>query len=362
MITVRNDNQRDPMDDTCNDDDSAWLNLVRYDSVHHPFVDLNGQLSLGFSGPSTLGPQWVHPRGVISTYDVVNPVLKLWTCRRGGTWQAARRVELISYPRAAVETGRADQLAVSATYAFCGSRSILAEFTLKNNGAIAVSVSIAWCGAGVIDDRRYIHNFYDGASSVQRELLVRHGSDAREIVVELVPRARCDLSAVGVSILSEINTLTPSVYGQPIWGFTKENDSIRGFAFQQDLSLEAGESKTFTFRISVTAGSQKPATDVPRHYSVTSCVSDRRRALIDDLSQLEGDLPRRGKLGLLRTSLSGDGGEFGENIASLCTSDSSDFSCSFFWDSLFTSAALSTFDPGAGQRGDSDGICQAVTS
>jgi len=54
----------------------------------------------------------------------------------------------------------------------------------------------------------------------------------------------------------------------------------------------------------------------------------------------------RARLALLRTGYQGDGrGEFGDRIASTCVASCAGFTRVFFWDSLFTSAALATFEP-----------------
>ena len=54
----------------------------------------------------------------------------------------------------------------------------------------------------------------------------------------------------------------------------------------------------------------------------------------------------RARLALLRTGYQGDGrGEFGNRVASTCVANCSGFTRVFFWDSLFTSAALATFEP-----------------
>jgi putative isomerase len=55
----------------------------------------------------------------------------------------------------------------------------------------------------------------------------------------------------------------------------------------------------------------------------------------------------KSRTGLLRSSIRGLNGEFGNYIGSLCYSGSEDFSSSFFWDSLFTSVAYSRFNPEA---------------
>jgi hypothetical protein len=77
---------------------------------------------------------------------------------------------------------------------------------------------------------------------------------------------------------------------------------------------------------------------------VEATARDRRTDLELALAGTNDWLTRRARLGLLRCGLRGLGGEFGDDVASLCTADSSDFSCSFFWDTLFSSAALTQFD------------------
>ena len=54
----------------------------------------------------------------------------------------------------------------------------------------------------------------------------------------------------------------------------------------------------------------------------------------------------RAREALLRTGYQGDGrGEFGNRVASTCVANCGGFTRVFFWDSLFSSAALSAFEP-----------------
>jgi hypothetical protein len=201
--------------------ESAALDLVRYDSQQHPFVDRQGHLSLSFSGPLTVGPQWVHPRGVMSTYDIVNPVLKLWAID-DGRWVAARRTRLHSWPWAAEEEGELAGLSVATRYVFVDERTIAADFVVTNPSPSSVSVALAWTGMGVADHRLYMLDYFDGARRTARDADVSASHGGAGVVVALRAGAACDLPDVRVTIDAATVGVRASVADRPAWAATDD--------------------------------------------------------------------------------------------------------------------------------------------
>ena len=328
--------------------DSQLLDLIRYDSPHHPFVDRYAHLSLSFSGPATIGPQALHPRSVLSTYEVVQPVLKLWAVTASGEWKSARRSVLRSWPWSAEEEGEVDGLNITSKSVFSDEHSVLVQITAENQQSVPVHTFLVWTGAGIPDRKLYMLDYFDGASREGRTLSVTTDDDGAAVVIELRPEHTCSLPAVSVQIKCESGNALATCSSRP--ACCNEDDPENGpfFSFRSmRLSLEPGQTAQFTFRISVACGTSNVTRSRISEGDVSTLIEQRRAALAPVIASTPKTdwLVRRARLGLLRCGLRGMNGKFGAHVASLCTADSSDFSCSFFWDSLFSSTALATIDP-----------------
>lgn len=329
------------------------LDLIRYDSLNHPFVDRFGHLSLSFSGPATIGPEWLHPRSVVSTYQVLRPVLKLWSIRSDGRWSPARRTVLRSLPWAAEEQGVLDDLAISTRYVFEDETSVAIEMYVTNPTTSTADVRLAWTGAGVPDKKLYMLDYFDGASRLGRVLGGHPHSDGSGLTVSLNPPAGCDLPSVSVVVSGEPG-VTARVSSSPAWSGTTAEADGTSYAFTSAaLRLPPDATHRFAFRVAIsiaartTTNPSTPAAEIRSCEAIDRLVEDRQRFLLPRINAASRSewLVQRARQSLLRCGLRGLGGEFRDNVASLCTSDSSDFSCSFFWDSLFSSVALAQIDP-----------------
>jgi len=329
-------------------DSSKLLDLVRYDSQHHPFVDRHAHLSISFAGPSTVGPQALHPRSVLSTYEVVNPLLKLWSISSDGRWHSARRTALRSWPWAAQEEGELCGLSITTQTAFINERAVLLEIVAQNTQPSPVNSVFAWTGTGVPDRKLYMLDYFDGSLRKGRTLSVTSDEQAGTVVVTLRPEHGCDLPAVAVKIECKSPDVKAACSSMP--AFCEGPYSVNGpfYAFRSPaLSIKPGEIVRFTFRISVTLGESFQTRQSVTDDDITTLIEQRRASLTPVIITTNKTdwLVHRARLGLLRCGLRGLNGKFGSDVASLCTSDSSDFSCCFFWDSLFTSVALAKIDP-----------------
>lgn len=322
--------------------------LIRYDRHDHPFVDRAAHLSLSFSGPSTVGPQWLHPRAVLATTQRLEPVLKpgLYTDH---DWLPLHRDALVSRPCEAIESGGSGDVRVDSRWWFSSPRTARGRFTVRNAGDAARELRLAWLGAALPDDSLHMLSLFPGASPAARTPHVSAGDAA--YAIRWLPEGGCDLPSLGlrVQLLGE-DPDADAWCGDLPWHASRE-PAAGGLNYAFVLpptTLGPSESRSFDFAVQFHAANwhgELPAFEELAADEPADAIAANRAAVAPVLGDDADPLVRRARLSLHRCSLRGLNGLFGDDHASLCTANALGFSSTFFWDSLFTSSALAGLDP-----------------
>ena len=328
--------------------------LLRYDDPQHPFVDRAAHLSLSFAGPAIMGPQWLHPRAMLATLQMLEPVLKLGLYT-DDDWLPVHRDTLTSRACEAVEHGGQGPFGVEARWAFDGPRVVRGCFTFRNK----------------TDEQLYMLTLFPGADRSPRTPHVAAGDGA--YAIRWLPEGSCDLPALGMKIEAlDAGAGLEAWCGERPWHADREpaDGGLHNAFVLEPTTLEPGGTIGLHFAVQVAAanpGDTLPPFVPVERKDVPSAVRVSEAAASPMLDDDDDALVRHARLGLWRCSLHGLNGFFTGDTASLCMADTSGFSSTFFWDSPFTSSALAGLDPelsrGAirtlfSRQLDHDGSCQ----
>lgn len=344
---------------------TALINTIPFDDFRFPFVDQFAQFAVTFPAASPLGVGILHPRAVLSTYHLCDYVSQIWI-EEDGIWSALRRTRLTSLPWMAQETATAwtdsGEIRIEAQHVYADGERLVSEFSFINTGSKTSSLNFGWFGKLNSDYATYMGSYYHGAANAPRKPTLN--ATGSTIIGGLDGTAsNTDLASVAFRLSTQQAGLTAQCSAEPLWmSPTAQTQDPRfyGIRPEQPLCLEPGESVqyTFTLDLAIADGTATPefshSPQLEESFDTLKNRSEKRF-----LENIAADKPPaapsphlqahawRARYALLRDGLEGNNGEFGEHIASLCSSDTSDFSCSFFWDTLFSSVALSDFHPKA---------------
>ncbi len=331
-------------------------NLIPVHEWECPFTDAFAQFSLGFSDHN-LGPNFLHPKAAIASYEMCSPLLQLWQ-RREGACHIIRRHALESLPWCVREEAElfvgAQRIEIRTESLFRDARRAQIRITLRNPGERAVTPELFWAGCLRADrENRGALAPYTSARPGERRAIAEHCPGGLECGLD--PNGReSDLPQLRFRLLSK--QLQARLADGPPWGggADREQGHFYELAPEQPLMLEAGSSTEFLIEIQfrgANAGEALcPWEDIdPVNGDEAFRHAESRWAEASGLRKLAPDQGHllRARSGLLCDGVEGHNGEFGPWIASLCSFGTQDFSCSFFWDSLFSSTALSRFHPEA---------------
>lgn len=335
--------------------DISLTNLFRHDLRHHGnrynlFCDNFSQFGVAFPGLSSIGVGPVCPRATLSTYAISNPTLQLHF-REEESLIAVQRQELVCKPWLTSEKSVIpvdnSLLEVEAIHVFKNERTLITRFNFCNTGDQCIAIHPVWCGRISEEQDLYMIPYFHGTANMPRTPFL--DSTSKGILGGLkVSRPDHDMPEVAIrlvcndsSILSEINS-----------------DLSYNFSTKLPLKLNAGETVSFQF---ITEVCMKNSDRVMFEFSsfdgneeddfiALSAMARERFACninIDKIPQTKSPALSmkawRARHALLRDGMRGLDGEFGDQLACLCTSDNTDFSCVFFWDTLFSSVAISDF-------------------
>lgn len=356
----------------------AWIptlrNQVVPDAWNMPFVDRYASLAATFPSGHALGIGIVFPRSCDFTFQVTDATSQLWV-REGGRAVSVLRQGLESLPWSVTEHAvlctAAGAIEVVARHVFADERRIVSEFRFRNPNAVTVTVDPAWIGFFPGDRFRSERDpLYPDTSFARRATFARRlpaGIRGGIRVVEGPPH----LPQVGLTIAATDAParIAPWLGTSPWWSDPAAR-SLRTFPdapgraayfalVSAPIRIAAGASTTFQFSTELSiAWHQRPRlawpAERPPKADLEVLVSRSKawfaeRAAVarpprSGSAALDAKL-MRARWALLRGGLRGLGGRFGDDIASLCQVPSGGFSTAFFWDSLFTAAALSDIDP-----------------
>jgi hypothetical protein len=340
--------------------DKSFKNLIPCDDWATPFVDAFAQFSLGFH-QRNLGPAYLHPRSAMATYEIAMPLLQMWL-KEGDSLHAVRKNAHSSYPWLQEESARFQIGTAPVHFAletiFTDSRQAWMRFRMQNQSA-EESITLAPIWYGCLRDKDQpstCMNAYPDARQGAREL----GFECSEtsIRAELRPNPEVsDLPHVAYRIRSTSGDLVATPLDGPCWGGQCGHDRARFYQFEakEPVTIPPQGERCFDFVIdyqgcaSGDTLSEWPQS-VPDNWQTSKADAGNRYiqnlggAEAGHLDSLNAIHELRAKTAILRNGIRGHNGEFGDKIASLCSAGTQDFSCSFFWDTLFTSVALSTYN------------------
>jgi len=331
-------------------------NLIQVTDWKTPFTDAFAQFSLGFSDQH-MGPNFVHPKSAMATYELCSPLLQLWS-RDEDRVSVVHRQQIVSTPWLVTEQTQWDcrghTVDIHSETLFLDSRKAQIRIQLRTTSEESLEPDPFWAGC-VRDDteNRHAMTVYQSANTGKRNVLCIPCPQGLEIGYD-PGDGLSDLPHLRFRLLSEdLNVLL--VDGPP-WGGTGPTSGPQYYQFVPDTPLRLTADSPLDFRIEVQfrgANAGEPldpwTTFEPADWAgLSQQAEDRFR----QNSQADGLEPAdrhalRARTGLLCDGVRGHNGEFGSWIASLCSFGTQDFSCSFFWDSLFSATALSRFHPEA---------------
>ncbi|CAN5693096.1 hypothetical protein BH11ARM2_BH11ARM2_18830 [soil metagenome] len=330
-----------------------FRNLHRYDGEQTPFVEGFSHLSAGFApdGPFGIGP--VHPRSVLSTYALADPTLSL--AFRDERMRATRRQDLQSWPWSACEEATirssGSNIGVESTLCFVDERTLAYEVRFFTTDAEAL-IAPLFHGRGLSDEKRFMVDLFHGSPKGARHLSVVRVGEAVEI--RLSPQAGLSsLPCVALRIRCDHPDWRMQTLAQAPWSGSDGDGGGPFYLFEppSPITLQGGRFYSVRFQIEVrAAASGEYLPNFRDEIDGTPMETLEERACARFLTAIGGGRPEEGvealraRTALVRTGLRGLNGVFGDSVASLCTSDRSDFSCSFFWDTLFSAVAIARFN------------------
>ncbi len=343
-------------------------NVFPYDRPQFPFCDAFSQFSVGFLPHRAVGLGFLHPRAMLSTYEIAEPVLELWLEDAATGWAPFSRRELESQPWAATESGAGGGLSARAEHIFRTERSLVSVFTIENTSDVPVRVRPAFLGTVQAEKGRYMLPYFDGPMPGPRHAYAETVEGGLELGLRAANAAEGLWPQVGFRLDCADATLKPWIGETPVWAnpgtqglAALEAKAGRGVAYAfvtpETRELAPKDSVSYAFLLRFAAANPSKALSWPgksgdwANIAALRAEAEKRfwcafnpETLPKTGSALLDQKAAEARFGLLRDGLSGCGGEFEDHIASLCTSDTSDFSCVFFWDSFFSSVAIKDFN------------------
>jgi hypothetical protein len=347
---------------------SEYRNLIHYDQDHYPFSDHFSQFSVSFPAGGPLGIGAVNPKSVLATYHISKEALQLWMVENGQMIAVQRR-SIISDPWQVLEEASVlvpeGSIQITARHLFINERRFVSEFVFCNASDLSVEICPAWLGSIAADDRLYMLHYFKGANTTPRQTFLQPVKGG--VRGGLCNPQPADLPEVGMTIRMVSSETQVWLGESPHWA-ASETPSLKsvtasghpayyGF-LAAPIRLAANAEIRFQFVVDVCFTSYlhpglKWTDDKLAPVDMEILESRNHERFLDDLNPetLANNLgPHlrtrllRSRFALLRDGLRGLDGEFGDEIACLCTADASDFSCSFFWDTLFSSVAIGDFN------------------
>jgi hypothetical protein len=336
--------------------DLGLRNLFRHDLRHHGdrynlFCDAFAQFGVAFPGLGALGLGPTCPRATVSTYHIANPTLEL-CFEEGGAALAVQRQDLDCLPWLTAEHAvlpvAGGVVEVGAEHVFKDERTMVSRFTFTNRSSAVVSLAPCWQGRISGEHELYMLPFFHGATAGPRTPFLEKASGG--VIGGLrVSNAGDDMPQIAIRLRPVESSLAVTVYASHAYAFR----ALEAVVLDADASLSFSFFLEINFIVEGQPDFQWPESD--------GCSGDfdelmaSARTRFADAIAISNPPPVaspalelkawRARHALLRNGLRGLDGEFGDELACLCTSDNTDFSSVFFWDTLFSSVAIADFHP-----------------
>ncbi len=335
--------------------DQALKNLFRHDLRHHGdrynlFCDNFSQFGVAFPGLSAIGIGPVCPRSTLSTYQISNPTLQLHLVENGNAI-AVQRQDLDCQPWITTEKTIIpidnSIVEITAQHVFKNEKTLITNFSFCNTGNETVTISPKWFGRIVGEHDLYMLPYFQGAEILPRTPFLEISPNTVFGGLRVsrpnhdMPEAAVRVSATDKNIISNINSNLEYSFSSASPIQLVAGTSVT-FQFVIEVCIKNSDKKDFEFLSSLLAAHQD--------FEALSAMARERFAHNINLDKLPDTKSSalalkvwRSRQALLRDGMRGFDGELGDEIACLCTSDNTDFSCTFFWDTLFSSVAISDF-------------------
>lgn len=338
--------------------DQGLRNVVRYDSRHHGdryplFCDAFAQFGVAFPALGAIGIGPTAPRATLSTYHVANPTLELFL-EEEGTLIALQRQDLDCLPWQTIECSLLPAgngvIEIETHHVFKDERTLVSRFRLTNRSDAAVSLFSCWQGRISDEHELYLLPYFHGATAEHRIPFLE------KIPGGLIGGLRTskvdELTGLAIRLRSISETLTVDITAPQAYSLRADEPVL--------LAPGTSISHVFLLEINFLAKGQRdfqwPEGNSAKVTSedfenIIACARERFAEAIAIHHPPPIVTPAlaikawRSRYALLRNGMRGMDGEFGDELACLCTADNSDFSCIFFWDTLFSSVAIADFHP-----------------
>ena len=336
--------------------DSALRNQFRHDVRHHGnrynlFIDHFSQFGAAFPSLSPLGIGAVCPRSTLSTYEVSNPTLQLHFIENGANI-AVQRQELDCEPWKTSETSvipfENSMLEVKAEHVFNNERTLISRFSFTNTGDETLIFHPAWCGRIVGEHELYMIPYFHGTELMPRTPFLETVENGISGGLR-VSRPDHDMPGVAMRLRCVNDKMVVKTTKNLAYSFKSKTPVLLAegetvsFQFMLEVCIKNSNKKGFEFpeKKEIWKDNFEALTAVARERFACDIQIDKAPAVKSPAIALKA---WRARHALLRDGMRGLDGEFGDNIACLCTADNTDFSCIFFWDTLFSSVAIADFN------------------
>lgn len=351
----------------------TFRNLIPCDCFAQPFLDRYAQFGVTFEVGRAMGPGMMQTRSAAMTAQPADCLLGLWVLA-GESWVPVVRQSIRHLPWAVSEEGAIDlagaKITVTAEHIFVGPRVLATRFRFVHDGPREAGLSFGYLGVATGD------RFGPGATEKaafgldpahpKRENWIQCGpcrvsagmSDPTGILPQPSFRIRCrSADGLRTACSDQVHWMWGEM-GQEVR--TTEPRSLQ-YGFLGSMELAAGSVAEHLFTISqdvTTFACPHPPGESPdpAELDFGKLLAGSER---DFLARVGWESPPRlrepvlhrkfwrARWAVLRTGYQADGhgGAYGSDIASTCVPNNGGFTRNFFWDGLFTSAAVASFAP-----------------
>lgn len=348
------------------DADRIFRNQIALGGFSHPFVDRAARFGTTFDPGRGLGPCMLQPRSCDGAVQPVDLALNLHLLVDDLPF-AVTASSTEHLPWSVEQLASCGAVAVRSHHFYLDAGSLLCSVTFANRGAEVAVLRPCWTGLAPGDRwpphphhlSRFGHAavpLRSNAASWRPGELTVGLRDASGILP--APQARLRWRAADGLRLAIGTALPANLAGGPESGSCERQGALHWRLIAPELRLEPGASRSFLFVVAVRvlpAGkSEAPWSDAdPAAVDPAAAAASARRDFLARVGwdghagDARAQRAWRARWSLLRTAYQGDGaGELGGLTASTCVPNCGGFTRIFFWDSLFTAAALTRFDPG----------------
>lgn len=345
------------------DAEALFRNLVALGGFMHPFVDRAARFAATFDPGRGLGPCMLQPRSCDGAVQPVDLALNLHLSEGGQLFPVtAGAIEHL--PWRVVQNASAGDVEITARNAYVDAGALICVFTFSNRGAESAEFDPCWTGLAPGDrwppSDRHLARFGQSRPPLRHNVAVwRPG----ELTVGLstgdlpAPQVRLRWCVADDLRLAVGKSLPANLADGAAEGESRAEAALHWRIAAPRLRLAPGETRSFAFTIALRAvpatSADAPWSDAdPGALEVSEVEAQARQEFLARIGW-DGDRGNarrrrawRARWSLLRTAYQGDGaGELGTLTASTCVPNCSGFTRIFFWDSLFTAAALTRFNP-----------------